>query len=1388
MYPYPPMKLLSLISLLFSIFHLSATAAPRFEFKEGEGVVLLGDSFIEREQYVGWIEIAATTQFPDRHVTFRNLGWSADTPAGDSRKGLSLLQAGREPAGEGWNQLIKQLSEYKPDVIVLGYGTAASQLGGNTPEEFLTNLTRLLDEAPKATGKATRFLILGTPPSANERRQAFETILSETATKRNIPFVGMDELAGNPAHFQNPIHLTPEGYKAAARIIEKSLGWEKKPWDKGEQAETLRQHIILKNDWFFHRSRPANMAYIFGFRKREQGKNAGEIPQFDVLIAEEEAAIAKMRDLSNSTIVPMKAARTESAFAAKTPQDHPKFTVAEGYEVTLWAENPLFHKPTQINFDPQGRLWVTSCLSYPQIEVGQNPDDKVIILEDSDADGKADKSTVFADGMLMPTGLIPADGGVYVAQSTDLLHFKDTNADGKADVKTRVLSGFGTEDTHHNLHTLRRGPDGRIWMNQSIYTRSDVETPHGLVRLKSGGVFRFDPRSVELKPMYYGFWNTWGHQFDKYGQSFLTDGAGGTGINWGMPGATYEAFAGAENILRTISPGRHPKFCGLEIIESSHFPEDWQGNMITCDFRAHRVVRFSVTDDGAGYVTQKLGDILHSDSVNFRPIDVKLGPDGALYVADWSNPIINHGEVDFRDPRRDREHGRIWRIAKKDNPLIAKKDFTKLSETELTTELGSSNSYNREQATAILYERNSKSLQATLESASNKQGIAVINASQLLASRFGKTGDAILASLNDQKPEIRAAAVRLLGNTKLSIKQETLREIFAKTIVDSSPRVRLETILALRESSLENPLDLALEALKHPRDRFIDYALWLCVRSHGEEWLRIASNNSATVDSEKILFILANLPPDKSKDALARFIPSELPKDGSGPWFQLGLKIGDAQLITKIFDQAVSGGFDEKTTDAAFTGIATAISQRQLKLKLNVTGLAPYITHVNPAAIELAGTLADERLLPALLSITTLGGSIDEATNEKIIVAVGNFSSPLARDMLTTFAANTGSTYSSRVALALTRHHRETALPLITSIAATLSDPQESRSFWQKVLTASGISKQLAQAFQSKPLTPEIAALAIQHIPDIAEHDALLTILRKQAGGSATKKHDIAAMAASAKTNGDPHRGERIYRRPALACTACHAIGGAGGKIGPDMGSIGASAPLDYLIESVINPGAKIKEGYHSIIIKTKDGKNITGQLLRNSGGTSVIRDGSGAEITLADAMIASKTDAGSLMPGNLIASLNQQETDDLFMFLSSLGKPGEFSTSDSKAPKVYAVLSATPETMDAAIKGDPKLPWSVLTASVNGSLLAEDIATTKKPIIATKIQLTEPTNLTITFPEKFKPTGFWINGKAVENNSMNLPAGIHTLVISAENFPEAFRLQSQSGTFLPEW
>ncbi|MGH7129624.1 MAG: PVC-type heme-binding CxxCH protein, partial [Planctomycetaceae bacterium] len=345
------------------------------------------------------------------------------------------------------------------------------------------------------------------------------------------------------------------------------------------------------------------------------------------------------------------------------------FQLPEGFEVNLYAADPQIAKPIQINFDERGRLWLVSSSVYPHIKPGQVANDKVLILEDPDGDGVSDSTTVFADGLLIPTGVLPGDGGAYVANSTELLHFRDTDGDGQADVRRTVLAGFGTEDTHHLLHTLRWGPDGRLYMNQSIYIHSHVETPHGVVRLNGGGTWRFRPEAMKLEVFARGWINHWGLHFDDHGQTFVTDGAGGEGINFVVPGAAYPTAVGVERILHGLNPGS-PKYCGLEIVSGRHLPEDWQGNAITCDFRGHRVCRFVLSEDGSAFAARQEVDLIKSDHVAFRPVDVKMGPDGAIYIADWYNPIIQHGEVDFRDPRRDHTHGRIWRITCKDRPLV----------------------------------------------------------------------------------------------------------------------------------------------------------------------------------------------------------------------------------------------------------------------------------------------------------------------------------------------------------------------------------------------------------------------------------------------------------------------------------------------------------------------------------------------------------------------------------------------------------------------------------------------------------------------------------------------------------------------------------------------
>ena len=394
------------------------------------------------------------------------------------------------------------------------------------------------------------------------------------------------------------------------------------------------------------------------------------------------------------------------------------FILPEGFEVNLFAGDPQLAKPIQICFDTKGRLWAACSSTYPQVLPGQPNQDKILVMEDTDGDGIADKTTVFADGLLIPTGLAPGDGGVYVIDSTDLVHLSDTDGDGKADTRKVILSGFGTEDTHHMVHTLRWGMDGLLYFNQSIYIHSHLETPYGPKRLGGGGIWQLRPKNLELEITMRGLVNSWGHHFDQWGQSFATDGAGGEGINYVIPRAYYATAVGAKRVVQGLNPGS-PKHCGLEILSGRHLPDDWQQSFITNDFRGHRVCRFTLEPDGAGYISKQQPELIKTNHPAFRPIDVRQGPDGAIYIADWFNPIIQHGEVDFRDPRRDKTHGRIWRVTAKNRPLVPRPKLEADTNAALFNHMKDPEMWTRHMARRVLVERKLESVTPDLKTWTN---------------------------------------------------------------------------------------------------------------------------------------------------------------------------------------------------------------------------------------------------------------------------------------------------------------------------------------------------------------------------------------------------------------------------------------------------------------------------------------------------------------------------------------------------------------------------------------------------------------------------------------------------------------------------------------------
>ena len=1411
--------------------HSTTCRAESFELKNGDRVAFLGDALIEQEQYAGWIELMMTAAFPDRDVTFRNLGWSADTPSGTSRCGLSLLQAGLEPADEGWKQLLKQLEFVRPTVIVFGYGMASSLEGGMQGVAAFTKDYQRLIDATQQMQQGLRYVFLSPlgrlPDSNNETRvrtsalAAYTKAVTQLAEKNNGVFVDLSRTAKDEELRKDPIHLNDAGYREAAIEIGKTLGFDDR-WIGNPHVEKLRSQILKKNMWWFHRSRPANMAYVFGFRKREQGQNAVEIPQYDPLIAEEEQAIAMLRKL-DGTSVQSKPVTTASRYATFTKQPTPQFTVGNNLEVSLWAENPQLNKPIQMNFDPAGRLWVASSEAYPMIEVGQTAPDKILVLEDTDADGKADTSTVFADGLLIPTGVEPGDGGCYVAQSTDLLFLKDTDGDGKADLKRRVLSGFGTEDTHHNLHTLRWGPDGRLYMNQSIYTRTDTETPRGVVRLKAGGGFRYNTNTMRMEVVFRGLVNSWGHQFDDFGQSFLTDGAGFSGIAYSFPGAAFNPTPGARRILGLISPGSYPKFASAEIISGSSFPPEWQGSVITCDFRANRVTRFSFEEQGAGFVTTQEDDLLRTTSSSFRPIDVKQGPDGALYIADWSNPIINHGEVDFRDERRDRWHGRIWRVTWTGSTPKKKEDLTKTASKDLLHRLISDDRYTRDQARRVLLERSDLSeedlhtwTKASSDEYQKLQGVWLQQGFDAVDLQDVQT----LAFADD--PKVRSAAMRVISDlvdpatdSSQPLDSKTALEIYRQAVVDEHPRVRLEAIRGLGKIKTAEAASMALTSLELPRDRFLDFALATTMDELADVFMVALNQGQWKPDSpareRQLEFVLTNIDSGRAASYLSKRLAKEsIPADGSGPWIELIAQAGGKIELTKLFEQIMNNDFAGNVQARAIDSLANAQRVRKLQPAGDLNRIRTFLTEKNSniqtAAVRLIGAWKLNACVAQLADLVE--SSADSAVWNAALQSLQEIGTPSTAALTRLTRTNNKEIQRQAIVQLAALNPQGAAKPFYQSLAG-LQEEKDLVNFWRKVLVKKGTGKILAKHIPTTGITEAVALAGLTAARDAGRNEpdliaAISPYAKVTPQAPELTPARVAELIDLVEHNGHPARGEAVYSREDMQCITCHAIGGVGGKVGPDMTSLGTSAPIDYLIESIYKPNAKIKENYHSVNILTTDGLILTGIIVGSDNKELILRDARNKLVQIAKDDIEFQKPGKSLMPEGLVDRLSQQEQIDLIKFLTQLGRPGNYDASKGGVARVYEVTTGTHHVEGGSIqelmsvtKANQWMPFlSRVNGTISGPQLAKKVKVAEKkgPVdVFLRTQIEVATDRAVTLSANGADTAdLWVDSKPAQgdtNFTTHLTAGKHTVVIrlDGKKLPTSFRFVSRDVTFLTE-
>ncbi len=831
----------------------------------GEVIAIIGNTLGERMDNFGHIETVLQRHFPEHHLTVRNLSNAGDTPGFRAHPARTSPWAfpgaekfhpdirthngkGHYPYPDEW------LTEIKADTIIACFGFNESFDGLKHVERFRAELAAFVDHSLSLSynGKSAPRLVLVTPIAfedrsadydlpngleANERLAAYAKAVISVAAEKRVGFVDVFSLTQGWFSEEEPLtingcHLSDEGYRRLAPAFVSAIWGDAKPEAKGSYDSVLQ--AVLDKNWIWQNDyRMLNGVHAYGQRWQPYG---------NVNYPEEIAKIRQMGKLRderiwqalNATATPPPAddARTRPLSPVETNYRAPiryfdekealsKFHLPAGYKIELFASEALFPalgNPVQMSFDNKGRLWVSTIQSYPHYRPGgPRPNDKILILEDTDGDHRADKQTIFAEGLSLPIGFELAPDGVYVSEEPYLMLLKDTNGDDRADQKHIIMSGFDSHDTHHAISAYCADPSGAFYLLEGRFLHSQVETPYGPQRMTDGGAWRFDPRSWRLERFSQSDYNNpWGMAFDQWGQNFLADASGGD--NWWMLPLSLKVPHGRE----IEKEGQFTTFkvrptSGAEFVASRHFPDEVQG-----DFLLNNTIGFlgtkqhTIRETGAGYTGELRQDLVVSDDPNYRPVDLEFAPDGSLYIVDWHNALVGHMQHSARDPNRNSTYGRIYRVTYPARPLVTPPQIAGAPISTLLENLKLPEYSARYRTHRELRGRPSAQvLPAVKEWAAklSKQDPSFprhqLEALWVTWGQGRIDRDLLVACLDSPRHEVRSAAVRVLRHGHAQVSDAT--SLVLKGAADAHPRVRLEALAAA--SWLDNA-DGALIAAK----------------------------------------------------------------------------------------------------------------------------------------------------------------------------------------------------------------------------------------------------------------------------------------------------------------------------------------------------------------------------------------------------------------------------------------------------------------------------------------------------------------------------------------------------------------------------------------------
>ncbi|TAF00798.1 MAG: dehydrogenase [Runella slithyformis] len=863
----------------FSSFQSSQTSVLRIE--QGTRIALVGNNLGSRMINYDFFETEMQLRYPANRLLIRNLCDGGDTPGFRPHSarfkpwafpGAERFQTeyATDSESEGHFETHDQwLTRLKADVIVAFFGYSESFQGAAGLANYKAELDAFVKHTLSQTynGQAAPQLALVSPiafedlsaqydlpngKKENVNLLLYTNAMKQVATANKVLFV--DAFAPSQQWYANtaaPLtidgcQLNEEGYKKLGLLLaDKVFG---KVSTKAEPNRKLVEAAVVEKNWLWHNDyKMPNGVHNYGRRYNPFGPDnyPAEIEKVRQMTAIRDSAVWAAASLGQKIDLAAADAKTQFLSPVKTnfnPDQNGSLRylygqealnsikVPAGYKLELFASETEFAdlaNPAQMSFDNKGRLWVATMPSYPHYKPGDSkPNDKILILEDTNNDGKADKQTVFADGLHLPVGFEITHDGVFVSQGTNFVLLKDTNGDDKADTKEVILSGFDDHDTHHNIHAFCADPSGSIYMGEGVFLHTNVETPYGTVRATNGGFYRYNPARRHLeRTAQLAIPNPWGIAFDEWGQNIFAE-TSSPDVRWMMPGSVLPRYGESTDKSKQLieESQRVRPTSGLEFVSSRHFPDNMQGDLLlnnTIGFLGMKQHVFE--DDGTGYKTRHRQDLTVGSDRNFRPVDMEFAPDGSLYFIDWHNVLIGHMQHNARDPLRDHVHGRVYRITYPSRPLVTPAKVAGASVEELLENLKLPEYRTRYRTRRELRGRKVAEVLpkltawvAGLDKNDPKYEHHLLEGLWVTWG-LNKIDQKLLRQLlNAQDYRARAAAVKVLRYAGHQTPDQA--NLLMQAVRDDNGRVRLEAIVATSWIAPAKALPILAEAKKKPLD------------------------------------------------------------------------------------------------------------------------------------------------------------------------------------------------------------------------------------------------------------------------------------------------------------------------------------------------------------------------------------------------------------------------------------------------------------------------------------------------------------------------------------------------------------------------------------------